>query len=61
MGFILDLLLLLVFQYTQEKYKLQKTLNNLQEYLSMQSIASLMEEIMRNKSIEYKLPQQRME
>ncbi|OBS66158.1 hypothetical protein A6R68_05304, partial [Neotoma lepida] len=42
-----------VFQYSQEKQELRKTLNNLhQEYSTMQSNNYLMEEMLRNKSVE---------
>ncbi|XP_059113122.1 uncharacterized protein LOC131906523 [Peromyscus eremicus] len=43
-----------VFQYSQEKHELQKTLNNLhQEYITMQNESYLREEMLRNKSKEY--------
>ncbi|XP_052577558.1 LOW QUALITY PROTEIN: killer cell lectin-like receptor 2 [Peromyscus californicus insignis] len=43
-----------VFQYSQEKHELQKTLNNLhKEYSTMQNESYLREEMLRNKSKEY--------
>ncbi|XP_076422229.1 killer cell lectin-like receptor 2 [Peromyscus maniculatus bairdii] len=43
-----------IFQYTQEKHELQKALNNLhQKYSTMQNASYLMEEMWKNKSIEY--------
>ncbi|MEJ1279978.1 hypothetical protein NN561_010915 [Cricetulus griseus] len=43
-----------VFQYSQEKHELQKTLNDLhQEYSTMQNDSYLREEMLRNKSIEF--------
>ncbi|XP_037060217.1 uncharacterized protein LOC114685854 [Peromyscus leucopus] len=43
-----------VFQYSQEKRELQKTLNNLhQEYSTMQNESYLREEMLRNKSKQY--------
>lgn len=51
---MLYLLLISVFQYTQEKHELQKALNNLhQKYSTMQNASYLMEEMWKNKSIEY--------
>uniref|UniRef100_A0A8C8U993 C-type lectin domain-containing protein n=1 Tax=Peromyscus maniculatus bairdii TaxID=230844 RepID=A0A8C8U993_PERMB len=51
---VLYLLLISVFQYTQEKHELQKALNNLhQKYSTMQNASYLMEEMWKNKSIEY--------
>ncbi|XP_052577561.1 killer cell lectin-like receptor 2 [Peromyscus californicus insignis] len=45
-----------VFQYSQEIYKLQRTLNNLrQEYSTMQNDSYLMEEMLKNKSIDYEV------
>uniref|UniRef100_A0A8C8UC75 C-type lectin domain-containing protein n=1 Tax=Peromyscus maniculatus bairdii TaxID=230844 RepID=A0A8C8UC75_PERMB len=46
-----------VFQCSQEKHELQKTLHNLhQEYSTMQNESYLREEMLRNKSKEYDLP-----
>ncbi|XP_035304620.1 killer cell lectin-like receptor 2 [Cricetulus griseus] len=43
-----------IFQYSQEKHELQKTLNDLhQEYSTMQNDSYLREEMLRNKSIEF--------
>ncbi|XP_035317155.1 killer cell lectin-like receptor 2 isoform X1, partial [Cricetulus griseus] len=45
--------LIYIFQYSQEKHKLQKTLNNLQESLSiMKNECNLKEQIFNNKSTE---------
>uniref|UniRef100_A0A8C8UKY5 Killer cell lectin-like receptor 2 n=1 Tax=Peromyscus maniculatus bairdii TaxID=230844 RepID=A0A8C8UKY5_PERMB len=43
-----------IFQYSQEKHELQKTLNNLhQEYSTTQNESYLREEMLRNKSKQY--------
>ncbi|XP_052577563.1 killer cell lectin-like receptor 2 [Peromyscus californicus insignis] len=43
-----------IFQYSQEKHELQRTLNNLhQKYSTMQNDSYLREEMLRNKSKEY--------
>ena len=50
---MLYLLLILVFQYSEEKHEFQKTLSNLrQEYRSMKNDNYLKEEMLRNKTIE---------
>ena len=51
--FVLCLLLILVFQYSQEKHELQETVTNLHHNCStMQNDVNLKEELLKNKTIE---------